>query len=94
MFSPTELSKIDTDYFKVLSKGAFAVTLQSKCTGHCWHIIHQEYPGFSSCEVHHTHNYGTPYHLHGSARDLTIAQRKIKQHDDYQLHYRRKSKHK
>ena len=100
MFSTTELGRIDESYFSVISKGAFTVTLMSKNTGHCWHMLLQEYCGRSSVLIYHSHVYGTPYHLHGHAGSLANALFQIRKHDDYQInfrdkrHRRRRSKHK
>ena len=65
MFTAKELKNIDTRYFSVIASGGCTLTLQSKNTGHCWHILLQEYPHFRSCLIYHTHRRGTPYHEHG-----------------------------
>ena len=44
MFTAKELNTIDTGYFSIIASGGCTVTLQSKNTGHCWHILLQEYP--------------------------------------------------
>ena len=59
MFTAEELKDIDAGYFSVIASGGFTLTLQSKNTGHCWHILLQEYPHFRSCLIYHTHRKGT-----------------------------------
>lgn len=49
MITPKQLKAIDITYFTILASGSFTVTLQSRNTGHCWHILFQEYPHFKSC---------------------------------------------
>lgn len=94
MFSTNELNQIDDSYFKVISKGAFTVTLQSKNTEHCWHILLQEYGKIKSCIIYHTHHIGTAYHLHGHASSLLNALEEIHDHDEYHLAQRISRKNK
>ena len=54
MFTAKELNTIDTGYFSIIASGGCTVTLQSKNTGHCWHILLQEYPHFRSYMIYHT----------------------------------------
>ena len=51
MITPKQLKAIDITYFTILASGSFTVTLQSRNTGHCWHILFQEYPHFKSCLI-------------------------------------------
>ena len=44
MFTPKELNAIDPVYFSIIALHGSAVTLQSSNTGHCWHILLEEYP--------------------------------------------------
>ena len=39
MITPKQLKAIDITYFTILASGSFTVTLQSRNTGHCWHIL-------------------------------------------------------
>lgn len=94
MFTQEELDQIDASYFKIIKAGNHTVTLQSKNTKHCWHILHQEYPHFKSCKIYHTHKENTAYHEHGSAPTLAQAINEIREHDTFQLNTRKKSKHK
>jgi len=94
MFTRKELNIVDPSYFRIINCGVHTVTIQSKNTQHCWHIIHQSYPHFSSCEIHHRHNEATSYHVHGHAPTLEKAIENIKNHDTFQLNGRKKSKNK
>ena len=89
MFSSKELSIIDSQYFQVIQKSALCVTIVSKNTGHFWHIIHQEYPSFKSCEIWHKHKAEDQYHLHGHKGTLRAAINSVKSHDIYQLNHRK-----
>ena len=51
MFTAKELKNIDAGYFSVIASGGCTLTIQSKNTGHCWHILLQEYPHFRSCLI-------------------------------------------
>ena len=85
MFTAKELRSIDSGYFSIIASGGFTVTLQSRNTGHCWHILLQEYAGFRSCRIYHTHHRGTPYHEHGRGTTLSGCLTQIKNHDTYWL---------
>lgn len=81
MFTREELDTINTKYFQILQLGGYAVTLKSRYTGHCWHIVSQDYVGQTGCQIFHTHKQGIPYHEHGRANSLKTAIKKIKNHD-------------
>ena len=92
MFTQKELNMIDRSYFNVLQASSYAVTLQSKNTKHYWHILHEEYPNFSSCSISHKHNYSDEYHPHKHQPTLKQALRAIRSHDSYQINVRDKQK--
>ena len=81
MFAAKELKNIDAGYFSVIASGGCTLTIQSKNTGHCWHILLQEYPHFRSCLIYHTHHRGTPYHEHGHGATLSGCLSQIRNHD-------------
>lgn len=85
MFTGKDLSAIDRRYFKVIQATGFSVTIKSKNTGHCWHILIHEYPHCSGCTIMHTHGSPAGWHEHGRGRNLTECIRQIKSHDRYQL---------
>lgn len=85
MFTKKDIECIDLNYFEVLSAGCYSVAIKSRNTGHCWFILHQEYPKFKTCTIYHTHREGTPYHKHGHGRTLESCIHQIQSHDDYQL---------
>lgn len=89
MFTQKELDVVDIDYFHVIQISAYAVTLQSKNTHHCWHIVSQSYGKFVSCQIYHTHHKYQPYHLHKSVSCIQAAIEAIKRHDTYQLNGRK-----
>ncbi len=84
MFTTKDFIGIPKDYFIILGKSPYTVTLQSKCTKHCWHLISQDYDRFNSVNILHTHKYGTSFHDHGHARSVKDAISKIKDHDKFQ----------
>lgn len=86
MFTQKEMDSIDLEYFRIIQLGGYAVTIKSKNTSHCWHIVSQSYNTYSSCQIYHTHQEHTPYHLHGKAGSLQAAIQVIQNHDTYLLH--------
>lgn len=94
MFQSKELAMLNSSYFIIIQKSVHCVTLQSKNTGHYWHIIHQEYPTFKSCVIYHNHTSGASYHVHGCVPNLDDAVSRIVSHDAFQLGGRKKRKRK
>lgn len=92
MFTTEELKNIDRTYFHIINAGCYCVTLQSKNTGHYWHIIHQQYPSFATCKIQHKHRTSNPFHEQGGAPALGQAIDQIMAHDFYHLHVRPKKK--
>ena len=88
MFTATELKNIDQIYFHIINAGFYSVTLQSKNTKHYWHILHQQYPKFSSCKIQHKHHPAYQFHDQGNAPSLQQAIEEIRDHDQYYLHIR------
>ncbi len=93
MFSNKEMNRIDRSYFTVRFAGCFCIVLQSKNTGHCWQITHEDYGNFQTCHIFHTHHEGTPMHRHDHGRNLETCMAKIKSHDQYQLQKDARKKH-
>ena len=94
MFTQRELNFIDTNYFRVIQMSGYFVTLQSRNTFHCWHVLSQSYGKGSACQIFHTHHEYAPYHFHGRASCIETAVYLIKEHDNYQLSksvYKKKS---
>lgn len=92
MFTNEELNKIDRRYFNVIQATCYSVTLQSKNTKHYWHILHEEYSSFKTCQIEHKHNYSDSYHKHRNQPTLAEAIKEIQSHDCYQINVRNKKK--
>ena len=90
MLTKEELRLID-GYFTLLSSNACCVTIRSKCTGHEWHVIEQEYPYFRSFRILHRHNSRDAFHDHGHAGTFRKVLRAIKNHDAFQLNGRNRA---
>ena len=91
MFTLKELKVIDLNYFSIIASNGSTVTLQSNNTGHCWHILLEEYPHFKSYRIYHTHHKGTPYHEHGHGATFSICLQQIQSHDMYWLNNKKRS---
>lgn len=88
MFSSKELN-IDPYYFEIISRSAFCVTIQSRNTGHYWHIENADGLNYRSCKIYHRHKSQGEYHLHGHAGTLEKCISDIKSHDVFQLSSRK-----
>lgn len=89
MITNKELKCINRQYFNIIQKSGFAVTIQSKNTKHFWHIMLQSYPSFRSYKIYHKHNEIDYYHEHGHAPTLKEATNIIIKHDKFQLRGRK-----
>lgn len=89
MFDTENLSKLDSVYFNIIVADDRDVTLQSRNTEHYWYLHNTEYPQEGSCVIFHKHQFQHPYHQHGRANSLRQVVKRIKGHDDYQLHIRK-----
>jgi hypothetical protein len=85
MFSTEELGCLDPNYFVIIVKNPYDVTIKSKNTGHYWYLHNPEYPTESSVVVYHKHRYSQPFHMHQRARSLRQAVKSIKSHDRWQM---------
>lgn len=85
MFTQSDFRLIDKSYFDIINQNAYTVTLYSRNTGHCWHIIKQIYNHNETYQIYHTHKIGTAYHLHGHTKSFKLALLSICDHDVFQL---------
>ncbi len=92
MFTNEELSAIDPSYFLIIQAGGYSVTLQSKNTLHYWHILSEEGPGFSTCQISHKHHPENPYHRHGNKPDFESALKAIRSHDMFHISKQKKKR--
>ena len=91
MLQVLDLHIIDHSYFNIIQTNAFTITLQSKNTGHYWHILEQDYSTFKSYLIYHRHSANHSYHKHGHGKNLPQIINDIQAHDKFQLSGRKKS---
>lgn len=88
MFDVKELDSLDEQYFSVIYKDPYDVTIRSKNTGHFWNLHSPECPENNVVVILHSHH-AEPYHMHGRAHTLQQAVRGIKRHDRWQMNGRK-----
>lgn len=88
MITNKDIEKLDTTYFNVLYSSPFAVTLQSKNTGHQWHLILRD-EKTGSCEIYHRHKQTDSWHRQWGSKAFQKAIDAIKEHDRFQMEGRR-----
>lgn len=91
MFDMKELDSLDQQYFTVLYKDVYDVTIRSKNTGHYWSLHSPDCPEQGVVIIFHFHRY-EPFHAHGRANSLRQAVKSIKSHDRWQLQGRPRRK--
>lgn len=89
MFSRKELLLFDDNYFSIISCNNKEVIIKSKNTKHCWAIIPYVTNAGKTFKIGHTHFQNRSFHDHANAETVSSAIKKIKQHDDYQIHIRK-----
>ena len=88
MFTLKDMEEIDPNYFDIIDRSSFSVTIRSKNTKHYWHIENADGDNYRSCKIYHKHNEKDSYHLHGHAGTLVGCIHTIKEHDSFQLNGR------
>lgn len=83
MFTLEQIKKIDKSYFRIIGSNQFSITLQSKNTGHEWHILASDLRSSSSCIVEHRHYHADSFHFHGRYPSLLITIENIQSHDTW-----------
>lgn len=91
MYTSTDFYLIDQLYFNIIQLSLLTITIQSKNTGHYWHIEHLRYPKFQSYVIYHRHHDIAPYHKQTNAPTLLDALTIIRNHDTYHLQRKTKS---
>lgn len=93
MFDAKELEALDPNYFVIISKDPYDVTIRSRNTGHYWYLHNPEYPYQGTVIIFHSHHADRSgrirYHMHGRANTLKQAVRSIKGHDRWQMNGRK-----
>ena len=89
MFDANELASLDSNYFTVIYKDIYDVTIKSNNTGHYWSLHSPGYPELGTVIIFHSHFASCPYHQHGRASSLRQAVKSIKSHDRFQLNGRK-----
>lgn len=90
MISQEELQMIDNQYFNVIQKSCFIISLQSKNTKHYWNIVEEEFPHFRHFKVYHKHNQSDEFHRHRDRGNLSLVLQDIIDHDIFQMKGRKK----
>lgn len=85
MFTNADIEKLDHTYFRVITASPFALTLESVCTGHQWHIVYREANGHPTCAVYHRHKETDCWHVQWGSKTLEKTIEAIKEHDGFQL---------
>ena len=89
MFDANELASLDSNYFTVIYKDIYDVTIKSNNTGDYWRLHSPGYPEPGTVIIFHSHFASCPYHQHGGASSLRQAVKSIKSHDRFQLNGRK-----
>ncbi len=83
MFTLEQINTIDKSYFRIIGSNQFSITLQSKNTGHEWHLLASDFRFASSCIVEHRHHHTDSFHYHGRYPSLLITIENIQSHDTW-----------
>ncbi len=92
LFTQQDINSIDTDYFKIESKGSGCIVIQSKNIGHFWAISGAGYGNVVNLQHKHKKTdqwHPQAFHI-GSRHTLTGAFEEIKHHDAYYLNKKRR----
>ena len=91
MFQSDELNIMHNNYFIIIKKKVNYVTLQSKDTWHCWHILHQDYATFKSCIIYHNHSTDVNNHIYSNVSPLNDTLSLITAHNTFQIKWEKET---
>ena len=94
MIDSNDLAAIDAEYFDIKEIKEYTIVLQSKSTGHYWHLLEQEYNNKRSFLIHHKHSIAKPYHPQKNKPSISACCEYIKDHDAYHMERSKKKEHK
>ena len=94
MIDGIDIGAIDKSYFDIIEKKDYGIVLRSRCTGHYWYLLEQEYNGCRSFQIHHKHHASGPYHLQKNKPSIKACCEYIRSHDEYHLAKIRKKEQK
>ena len=83
MISKKDVQSINTDYFCIIEATPFYMVLQSKNTGHYWHLLESTAAGHTSFRIQHKHHREDSFHPQTSAPSIEAACRYIYSHDAF-----------
>ena len=63
MIERLDFDEIDENYFLILAETQYYVVLQSRSTGHYWHLLERIANGHRTFQISHRHNPTDSYHL-------------------------------
>ena len=85
MICAKDIAVIDKNYFRILSVRGFYITLQSKNTGHYWHLLERMERNRRTFVISHRHGGTGSYHLQRTRPSVKECCAYIKDHAAYQL---------
>ena len=89
MITLKEIESIDTQYFNIIEVSAFFIVLQSRNTGHYWHLLRREPNNHISFFISHKHHISDPYHPQACRGSIKACCVYIKEHDKYHISRKR-----
>lgn len=85
MITHEDCAAIDNKYFQVIEIREYSITLRSRNTGHCWHLLERIANGCTTYVISHRHGSSGPFHLQRSRPTVEACCDYIMDHDRYHL---------
>ena len=96
MIERLDFDEIDENYFLILAETQYYVVLQSRSTGHYWHLLERIANGHRTFQISHRHNPTDSYTASVSSRAAATSIRAccqyIMDHDAYHTEKVKKQK--
>ncbi len=86
MIETEDINAIDQGYFELINISEYYITIQSRNTGHFWHLLERVANDHRTFVISHRHGGSGPYHLQQTRSKPSIEAccDYIKDHDAYQ----------
>lgn len=92
MIERLDFDEIDENYFLILAETQYYVVLQSRSTGHYWHLLERIANGHRTFQISHRHNPTDSYHLQTNKPSIRACCQYIMDHDAYHTEKVKKQK--
>jgi hypothetical protein len=92
MIEQSDIEIVDKEYFEIIGKKPYTLTIRSRSTGHYWCLLEQVCNNHRTFRIGHKHKEIDPYHYQRNKPSVAACCEYIRSHDEYHIKKERKKK--